>query len=177
MIGLVWAQARDRVIGADGAVPFDLPEDRARFAALTRGAVVVMGRATWESLPPRYRPLPGRRTVVLTGQDGWGAPGAEVARSLGQALAVGPGPGTGDVWVVGGARPYAEAMGRADVLEVTDVDLAVRGDTLAPGIGPSWRADERDGDGWLTSTTGLRYRFSTYRRHVGAARRRGPRPR
>ena len=82
VIGLVWAQAANGVIGRDGALPWQLPEDLARFKALTTGATVVMGRTTWESLPASVRPLPGRRNVVLTRQDGWTADGAVVARSL-----------------------------------------------------------------------------------------------
>ena len=66
------------MIGADGALPWHLPEDLARFKALTLGSTVVMGRATWESLPAAVRPLPGRHNVVLTRQPGWQAPGAEV---------------------------------------------------------------------------------------------------
>lgn len=160
MIGLVWAQADGGVIGAGGGIPWDLPEDRKHFAAVTRGATVVMGRATWESLPERYRPLPGRRNVVLTRQHGWGSPGAEVAASLDEALAGGE-----DVWVIGGAQVYAAALERADVLEVTEVDLEVVGDTRAPAVGPGWLETERVPEqGWSTGTSGLRYRFVTCRR-------------
>lgn len=129
---------------------------------MTRGAAVVMGRRTWASIPDRFRPLPGRRNVVLTRTPGWRAEGAEVAASLGDALTlVAP----DDVWVVGGASVYAEAVGRADVLEVTEVDAVVDGDTRAPVVGPEWRTVAVDpADGWLTSASGLRYRFVTHRR-------------
>lgn len=66
MIGLVWAQSANGVIGRDGTLPWHLPEDLKHFRALTTGATVLMGRRTWESLPPRFRPLPGRRNVVLS---------------------------------------------------------------------------------------------------------------
>jgi dihydrofolate reductase len=66
VIGLVWAQSANGVIGRDGTLPWHLPEDMARFRALTTGATVLMGRRTWESLPPRFRPLPGRRNLVLS---------------------------------------------------------------------------------------------------------------
>ncbi len=167
MIGLIWAQSRDGVIGADGGIPWDLPEDRRRFAEVTRGATVVMGRATWESLPQRYRPLPGRRNVVLTRQRGWGSPGAEVAPSLESALdgADGDDGPVGDVWVIGGAQVYAGVMDRADVLEVTEVDLEVGGDTVVPAVGPGWVVSARVPDeGWSTGAGGLRYRFLTYAR-------------
>lgn len=161
MIGLVWAQADGGVIGADGGIPWDLPEDRKHFAAVTRGATVVMGRATWDSLPARYRPLPGRRNVVLTRQQGWASPGAESAASLEAALT-----GVGeDVWVIGGAQVYEAALERADVLEVTEVDVAADGDTRAPAVGPGWVPTSRVPEqGWSTGSGGLRYRFVTYRR-------------
>lgn len=178
-VHLAWAQAHDRVIGADGTIPFDLPEDRHRFAALTRGATVVMGRATWDSLPPRYRPLPGRRNVVLTRQPAWESPGAQRAASLEEALAL----ADGDVWVIGGAEVYAAALaldfapgpGSAgslapDVVEVTEVDVEV----AAPGEGPLVRAPVLDDrwqvvacdppTGWHVSAAGLRHRFVTHRR-------------
>lgn len=164
VIGLVWAQADGGVIGADGGIPWDLPEDRKHFAAVTRGATVVMGRATWDSLPARYRPLPGRRNLVLTRQPGWGSPGAEVAASLDEALDQALAGGE-DLWVIGGAQVYAAALERADVLEVTEVDLAVAGDTRAPGVGPRWVETARVPEhGWDAGSGGLRYRFVTYRR-------------
>lgn len=176
-VRLAWAQARDRVIGADGAVPFNLPEDRRRFAALTRGATVVMGRATWDSLPPRYRPLPGRRNVVLTRQPSWGAPGAERAASLQEALDLAD--ADGDVWVIGGAEVYAAALaldpgvvgGSApDVVEVTEVDVEVavprQGSLVrAPVLDDRWQAAACDPPtGWHVSSSGLRHRFVTHRR-------------
>ena len=161
MIGLVWAQAANGVIGAGGTVPWDLPEDRRRFAQVTRGASVVMGRATWDSLPDRYRPLPGRRNVVLTRRPGWSAEGAEVAASLDAALVV-AGP---EVWVVGGAAVYEAAMPLADVLEVTELADAVEGDTRAPSVGAPWRrVAVEPARGWSRSASGLRYRFVTHHR-------------
>ena len=86
-LSLIWAQARNGVIGADGALPWRLPEDLALFRELTTGSTVVMGRRTWESLPERFRPLPGRTNVVLTSDPGWSADGARTAASVEQALA------------------------------------------------------------------------------------------
>jgi dihydrofolate reductase len=165
MIGLIWAEAADRVIGRDGAIPWRVPEDHAHFRACTDGATVVMGRRTWESLPERFRPLPGRRNVVLTRRGDWTAPGAEIAPDLTAALAL----AEGDVWVMGGARVYAEALPRADRVERTEVDLRVDGDVRAPALDASWRRVSQDpAEGWNTSRTGVRFRIHSYRRTSSA---------
>ena len=157
MLGLVWAQAHGGVIGRDGGMPWHVPEDLAHFKAVTLGAAVVMGRRTWESFPPRFRPLPGRRNVVLTRDDAWGDEGAERASSLAAALDL---LGDADVWVIGGGSLYAEAIARADVIEVTDLDLAVSGDTTAPSIGNEWvEASREPASGWTVSRSGVPYRF------------------
>lgn len=160
-IGLVWAEARDGVIGADGGMPWHVPEDMAHFRAVTASHDVVMGRRTWESLPPRFRPLPGRRNIVVTRSDSWAAEGAERAGSLDEALQLA---GGDEVWVIGGGMLYAEAVHRADVLEVTRLDLAVGGDTRAPST-DGWRRVASDPEeGWHASQSGIRYRFETYHR-------------
>ena len=130
---MVWAQARDGVIGADGALPWHLPEDLARFRRLTLGSTVVMGRRTWESLPDRFRPLPGRTNVVLTSDPGWSADGASRAGSVGEVL-----DDHDSLWVIGGGAVYTAFLPHADRLVVTEVDLKVDGDTWAPTIGPEW---------------------------------------
>jgi dihydrofolate reductase len=159
-VGLVWAQDRGGVIGRDGALPWHLPEDLAHFRALTRGATVVMGRATWESLPERFRPLPGRRNVVLSRRPGYRAAGADVRDSLDAALADVEGP----VWVIGGAQVYEQAKSLADRATVTEVDVRVDGDALAPRLDGRWRRLATDpAEGWHRSTTGLAYRFVEYR--------------
>ena len=86
-LGLVWAQARGGVIGKDGGMPWHVPEDLAHFKAVTSGHPVIMGRRTWESFPARFRPLPGRRNIVVTGSPSWAEPGAVRAESLDAALA------------------------------------------------------------------------------------------
>ncbi|GAB4086434.1 dihydrofolate reductase [Myceligenerans cantabricum] len=183
MVGLIWAQARDAtgrpVIGADSTIPWRIPEDFAHFKATTSGHPVVMGRLTWESLPKR--PLPRRTNVVITrfgAVIGMVAPSTfgadpvapattvEVAGSLEEALALAAdAPGGEEAWVMGGSRVYAEAVGTADRLEVTEVDLEVAGDTFAPEIDPAaWRAV---GVGeWRTSSGPgtLRYRHVRYER-------------
>ncbi|GAA1934005.1 dihydrofolate reductase [Microbacterium aoyamense] len=152
-IGLVWAESRGGVIGADGGMPWHVPEDLAHFKEVTMGAPVVMGRRTWESFPDRFRPLPGRRNIVVTRNAEWSADGAEHAASLADALALA---GDGRVWVIGGGALFREAISRADLLEVTELDLDVPGDTFAPPRDGWSVVDEGE---WMTSRTGIRYRF------------------
>ena len=160
MIGLVWAQTPDGVIGDAGTIPWHVPEDLAHFRDVTAGGTVVMGRATWLSLPERFRPLPGRRNVVLSRDAGFEAPGATVLADLDAALASAP-----DVWVVGGGAVYAATLERADRLEVTVVDLDVPGDTRAPRVGDGWRLVSGGPDApWRVSRTGTRYRFDSWQR-------------
>ncbi len=163
---MVWAQARDGVIGADGGLPWHLPEDLALFRGLTTGSTVVMGRRTWESLPERFRPLPGRTNVVLTTDRGWSADGAERASSVAEVL-----DRAEPLWVIGGGAVYAGFLPHADRLVVTDVDLDVHGDTWAPPIGPEWTAEARDpAVGWRASSSGPRYAVTTYARTSAAGR-------
>lgn len=160
-VGLIWAQAANGVIGDRGTLPWQLPEDLARFRRLTMGSTVVMGRATWDSLPASVRPLAGRRNVVLTRTPGWQAEGAVVAGSLQAALAGSAGP----VWVIGGASVYAEALPLADRLEVTELADEVSGDVLAPALDAGWSLVSREpAEGWLQSRSGLRYRHLRYAR-------------
>lgn len=160
-VALIWAEAQGHVIGADGGIPWHLPEDMRRFRALTSGSPVVMGRRTWDSLPERFRPLPGRANIVVTRQTDWAAPGALVAHGVEEALAVAAGTGADTVWVMGGAQLYTAALPHATRAEITEVDLAVDGDTFAPGLDTSWTIDT---DSWSTSENGLRYRFRSARR-------------
>lgn len=135
MLGMIWAQARGGVIGEAGGMPWRLPEDMARFKAITSGHPVVMGRRTWESFPERFRPLPGRDNIVITSNRALLAPGARVVGSLEEALAAARAlldDPDGEIWVIGGGRVYRDAMPAADRLEITDIDLDAPGDTVAP---------------------------------------------
>ena len=162
-LGLIWAQTPAGVIGNGGVIPWRLPEDMAHFRAVTDGHPVIMGRATWVSLPERFRPLPGRLNIVLSRDPAFVAPGAHVAPSLEAALALAHDDSTGgDVWVMGGAAVYAAALPLADRLVVTEVDLDAAGDAFAPLLDPGeWDAAT---GAWLESGTGLRYRFVTHTR-------------
>lgn len=154
-LGLIWAQSRTGVIGRDGGLPWHLPEDLAHFRQITLGHAVIMGRRTWESLPERSRPLPGRRTIVLSRRPDTAAPGAEVASSVAEA-ATRAAATPGRAWVAGGAGVYQAASHLADVAEITEVAVDVPGDTLAPVLS-GWTV-AKDGR-WRTSRTGLRFRF------------------
>lgn len=156
MTALIWAQSTSGVIGRDGAIPWRLPEDMARFKDLTMGHTVVMGRRTWESLPPKFRPLPGRRNIVLTRNPQYRAEGAEVITSLDDVLAL------PDTWVIGGSEIYHLAMPAATRCEVTEVEIDLRledEDALAPMLNASWIGTVGD---WRDSSSGLRYRFISY---------------
>jgi dihydrofolate reductase len=173
-IGLIWAEAEGGVIGRDGGMPWHVPEDLAHFKAVTLGAPVIMGRRTWDSLSPRFRPLPGRRNIVVTRRPDWSADGVEVARSVDEAIALAFAEmGESDrVWVIGGAQLFAETIGRADRLEVTELRheragfAAVSGDVLAPSIdaGTFRLASVEPATGAHTSKSGIRYRFLRYER-------------
>ena len=156
-VHLIWAEARGRVVGADGAIPWRLPEDQRMFRARTQGATVVMGRATWDSLPERFRPLPGRRNVVLTRDRSWSAPGAEVAHGIDEVDL------SGEVWIIGGATVYAAFLPRARHILRTRIDLDVTGDTHAPELGPEWVVSTAST--WQTSEGGLRYLVEELVRH------------
>ena len=158
-VGLVWAEAEGGVIGADGGMPWHVPEDLAHFRAVTIGSPVIMGRRTWESFPDRFRPLPDRRNIVVTRNADWAADGAERASSLDAALALAAEGEPEWVWIIGGGALLREGIDRADRLEVTELDLRVDGDTFAPDR-TGWHAVAVDpSDGWRTSSRGIRYRF------------------
>jgi dihydrofolate reductase len=159
-VSLIWAQSASGVIGRGGGIPWRLPEDQARFRELTLGHTVVMGRRTWESLPAAVRPLPGRRNVVVTRQDGFAADGARVVHDLDAALT------DADTWVIGGEQIYTLAMPRAGRCEVTEVDAVLscdgacdEDDIRAPVPYGTWAATTGE---WQISSSGLRYRFHSY---------------
>lgn len=158
------ALARNRAIGKDNALLWNIPEDMAHFKTLTAGHAVLMGRKTWESLPPRFRPLPGRRNIVITRQADYAAPGAEVADSLENGLKLASTVKT--LFVIGGAEIYAQALPLADRLELTEVDLAPEADAWFPALPPeTWAlAAERP----MLSGNGTGLRFLTYQRRHSA---------
>ena len=129
-VALIAAVARNGTVGIDGHLPWHLPQDMAHFRATTTGCPVVMGRKTWDSLPERFRPLPGRHNIVVTRQAGWSAACATVAHNVPDAIAA-----AGDVprlYVIGGAAIYIAAMPLADELVLTEIDADFAGDVHFP---------------------------------------------
>jgi dihydrofolate reductase len=161
-LSLIAAVARDGVIGRDNAIPWRLPEDARHFRAVTMGHPVVMGRRTWDSLPERFRPLPGRRNVVVTRNEAWSAEHAERAGSLDDALRL-----LADaprVFVIGGAELYAEALPLADELVVTEIDAEVEGDVFFPQWDrATFREESREEH---VSEDGVAFAFVTYLRRA-----------
>ena len=124
---LVAAMGTNRVIGVDGDMPWHFSEDLRHFKSTTLGGVMVMGRKTFDSIG---RPLPGRRSIVITRSPDWSHEGVEVVHSLGEALALA---GTdAPVFVVGGGEIYAQALPLATRLVLTEIDDAPDGDTFFP---------------------------------------------
>jgi dihydrofolate reductase len=158
-LNLIYARAANGVIGRHNTLPWHLPEDLAHFKRHTSGCPVLMGRKTWDSLPPRFRPLPGRRNLVLTRQPDWQAEGAERCDSLDDALArCADAP---EVWVIGGAQLYAQALPRAQRVVVTEIDQPFEGDAFAPELGPEWTEITREA---TVSAQGLPFAFVTLER-------------
>ena len=163
-IHLIYARAANGVIGLNNTMPWHLPEDLAHFKQLTSGNPVIMGRKTWDSLPERFRPLPGRTNIVVTRNTDWSAEGVVRASSLEEALRVGAEHGD-TVWVMGGAQIYAQALPLADVVEMTIIHQDYAGDAYAPALDAQWRETAREDH---VSAKGLPFSFVRYERQ-GAA--------
>ena len=158
-LGLIYARARNGVIGKNNTLPWHLPEDLAHFKATTLGQPVIMGRKTWDSLPPKFRPLPERLNIVVTRQHDWRAEGAQVAHSVQQALALCP--QTSHPWVIGGAELYAQALPLATRVVVTEIDADFDGDAFAPTLGSEWQCQHRE---TRTAANGLGFALVTLTR-------------
>jgi len=143
-VNLIFARSANGVIGRNGTMPWHLPEDLAHFKKATTGAPVIMGRKTWDSVPERFRPLPGRRNIVISRQPGWRADGAVRAASLQEALRSCEADAAPEAWVIGGAQIYREAEPLARRALVTEIDRDYEGDAFAPTLGAGWRETARE---------------------------------
>ena len=164
-VSLVAAVARGGVIGLEGGLPWRIPEDMRRFREVTIGHPVVMGRRTWDSLPERFRPLPGRRNVVVSRNPGWQREGAERAGSLEEALLLLN--GAPHVFVIGGAELYASALPLADELLLTEIDAEIGGDTFFPPRGRAEFIEESREE--HVSEGGIPFAFVSYLRRGQAS--------
>jgi dihydrofolate reductase len=160
-VGMIWAQGRNGVIGGDGAMPWRIPEDLVHFRDTTMGSTVIMGRKTWESLPPRHRPLEGRRNVVITHNPAFTAEGAQTASSVEQALEM---TDPDEAWFIGGGEIYREAMRFANVLAITVVDAEPTGDVVAPQVGPEFMMAYTTGFRTSSGPGALRFLHRAYDR-------------
>lgn len=134
---MIVAMTANRVIGRDNAMPWHLPADLAYFKKLTMGHPIIMGRRTWDSLG---RPLPGRRNLVLSFQQGLKLEGAEVFNSLEQALAT----CHDRAFIIGGADLFQRCLPMVSVLHLTHIHATLEGDTFFPEVDLSqWRECER----------------------------------
>jgi dihydrofolate reductase len=152
------AMAANRVIGDGNRLPWHLPEDLARFKRLTMGGTLVLGRKTYESIG---RPLPGRKTVVVSRQPGYAPEGVLVARSIEEALERA---GEGNVWIAGGAAIYRQALDRCERLYLTRIEAEIQGDAFFPEIDEAvWRKVEEER--WAAGERGsFGYRFEVWER-------------
>ena len=146
MLSLIAAVARNRAIGKNNQLLWHLPEDMKHFRETTRGKPVVMGRKTWESLPEKFRPLPGRQNIVVSRDPAYKAHGADLAGSLEGALALAG--GAEEVFVIGGEQLYRAALPFADRLYLTEVELEPEADAFFPELNPAvWQEVERRASG------------------------------
>ena len=161
---IVAAVARNGVIGRDNDMPWRLPEDLKHFRRVTLGAPVIMGRRTWDSLPAAFKPLPGRRNLVITRNADWRAEGAEAAASLEEALQrLADAPAA---FVVGGAQLYAQALPRADELVLTEIDRDFEGDTRFPDFDRARFAEVARETHRAAPPNDFDFAFVTYRRQA-----------
>lgn len=159
---LIAAVAHHGVIGGDNRLLWRLPEDMKHFRTVTAGAPVIMGRKTWDSLPERFRPLPGRHNIVLSRQPGFVPAGATVAVSLNEALAAaGNAP---RVYVIGGEQVYRDALPLADELVLTEIDRAFDGDAHFPAFSHEAFAEVDRQPHQAAAPNDFGFAFVTYRR-------------
>jgi dihydrofolate reductase len=162
-VNLIWAQAKGRVIGLNGKMPWHLPEDLAHFKRTTLGHPVIMGRKTWDSLPVKFRPLPGRMNLAISSdaptRENLKKNGVSPAENLREALLICEQSGSSEVWVIGGAQIYAQALPLAHKLVITKIDAEFEGDAFAPELDAQWQLARSESH---QASNGIKYSFNTY---------------
>ncbi len=171
-INLIFARARNGVIGNQNTLPWHLPEDMAHFKRLTTGCPVIMGRKTWDSLPPRFRPLPNRTNIVLTRQENGESDSennhqnsVKLLSSVQEALQfceqISNAEAPQAIWVIGGAAIYEQFLPHACRVYVTEIHQNFEGDAFAPQLGIEWLETAREDH---TSVNGMAFSFVTYQK-------------
>lgn len=161
LLSIIVAMAKNRVIGNKGKIPWHLPEDLKRFKQLTMGHPIIMGRKTFDSIG---KPLPGRTNIVITRNKQFSAQGVVRADNLDDAIRKAG--GQNEIFVIGGAEIYREALPRADKIYLTLIEQEFEGDTFFPEVEleKEFRIVE-EGESQRSAKSGLLFRFITYQRH------------
>ncbi len=136
---IIVAVAENNAIGKDNRLLWRLPDDMKFFKEKTEGHCVVTGRRNYESIPEKFRPLPGRTNIVVTRQKDYSAPGAMVVESIDAAIELAKGRGEDQLYIIGGGEIYAQCMGIADEILFTRVHHSFDADTFFPEIGSEWK--------------------------------------
>lgn len=175
IVGLIWVQTLNRVIGAHGDLPWHLPEDLKFFKRTTMGHPVIMGRSTWESIPDVARPFSGRTSIVLSRDPqraaSFNGPPVIGVTNIDDAMtAARAAEGSEEIWIIGGGEVFEQTLHLANVAEITTIrSTEIWGDTHAPELDENWKlvrgtpdADTSADSGWLTSGKGLQYRIDRW---------------
>lgn len=168
-INMIYAANQEGIIGHQGGIPWHVPEDFQYFKNKTMGHTVAMGRKTWESLPEKFRPLPGRKNIILSSRwedvftELYAHKGVEVFKSV-QEVAELTRWHTEQLWVIGGNQIYNSFLPYTNYIYKTEIEYPCVGDTVAPPLDvEEWELNSQGP--WLTSKTGTRYRFLVYRHY------------
>ena len=144
MISLIAALTKNHVIGKNHNLPWHLPDDMKYFMQTTKAHHVIMGRKNYESIPEKFRPLPNRTNIVVTRQNDFSAPGCMIVNSIEYGIAMARAAGEMELFIIGGSEIYTVGMPQADLLYLTEIDVALEGDTYFPEFDKSeWEEQSR----------------------------------
>ncbi len=142
-VSLIAAVSENRVIGAKGDLPWSLPADMKFFSQTTRGHHILMGRVNYESIPAKYRPLPGRENIVITRQKAFSEEGIHIFHTIEEGIEYARQQGEKELFIIGGGEIYRQTIANADRLYLTHVHAQIDGDTFFPEFDASeWRVEE-----------------------------------
>ncbi|MGL1886968.1 MAG: dihydrofolate reductase [Reichenbachiella sp.] len=143
-ISMIAAMSRNRVIGINNDLPWSLPSDMKYFMETTKHHVVIMGRKNYQSLPPKFRPLPNRTNVVITRQENFEAPNCEVFQDLASGIEFARQQEEHELFIIGGGQIYELGLPLADNIYLTEIDTDIEGgEVFFPQLGPEWEAFSR----------------------------------